>query len=56
VLGASRAGLRPIWFCPPGQDTHVEPDTERVVPENVVVVEKLVDIVELVKRWNQSDA
>lgn len=54
VLGAHRAGLRPIWFCPPGQDTHVDVDLNRVVPSDVPIVEKFPDVVQIVKQWNQS--
>lgn len=54
VLGASRAGVRPIWFRPTGEtDRHVN-DADRVAPEGVEVVENLIDVVEVVKRWNSD--
>ncbi|KAL5631237.1 hypothetical protein ACGC1H_006924 [Rhizoctonia solani] len=54
VLGATRAGVRAIWYRPPGQDNNIEGNEENIVPEGVVVVEKLVDIVDIVRRWNQG--
>ncbi|CAE6356677.1 unnamed protein product [Rhizoctonia solani] len=54
VLGATRAGAKAIWYRPPGQDTYMEEDAKRVVPRGVVVVEQLIDVVDVVRRWNQT--
>ena len=53
VMGAKRAGLRPIWFRPPGE-THVEGDETRDVPEGVPVAKSLLDVVEFVRKWNKA--
>ncbi|KDN49664.1 hypothetical protein RSAG8_01729, partial [Rhizoctonia solani AG-8 WAC10335] len=54
VLGAMRAGVKAIWYRPPGQDNNIVGDAEKVAPEGVVVVEKLMDVVDIVRRWNQG--
>ncbi|CAE6465487.1 unnamed protein product [Rhizoctonia solani] len=54
VLGATRAGVKAIWYRPPGQDNNIKGDAEKVVPEGVAVVENLVDVVDIVRRWNQG--
>lgn len=54
VIGAKQAGLRSIWFRPPGE-THVEEDEQKDVPEGVVVAESLLDVVEFVREWNKVD-
>lgn len=54
VLGATRAGVRAIWFRPPGMtDRHVS-DADQVPPEGVQVVENLIDVVDIIKRWNSD--
>lgn len=53
VIGAKRAGLRSIWFRPPGE-THVEGDEKKDVPEGVVVAKSLLDVVEFVREWNKA--
>ncbi|CEL60682.1 Haloacid dehalogenase-like hydrolase domain-containing protein 3 OS=Danio rerio GN=hdhd3 PE=2 SV=1 [Rhizoctonia solani AG-1 IB] len=54
VLGATRAGAKAIWYCPPTQDTRMEEDTTRVVPKGVAVVGGLVEVVDVVRQWNRS--
>ncbi|KAJ1304811.1 hypothetical protein OPQ81_005946 [Rhizoctonia solani] len=53
VVGAMQAGVKAIWYRPPGQDNDKD-DMERVVPKDVMVVERLVDVVDIVRRWNQG--
>ncbi|GAB1524709.1 hypothetical protein RhiTH_007863 [Rhizoctonia solani] len=52
IVGATRAGVRAIWYRPSGQDTHVEEDATIIVPEGVIVAKKLTDVVDIVRGWN----
>ncbi|KAG8731791.1 hypothetical protein FRC12_019572, partial [Ceratobasidium sp. 428] len=52
VIGAREAGLKSIWFRPVGEELHREQDAGKDVPEGAVLVEKLVDVVEVVRKWN----
>ncbi|CAE6479255.1 unnamed protein product [Rhizoctonia solani] len=56
IVGAARTGVRAIWYRPPGQDNNIEGNEDNIVPEGVTVVEKLVDVVDIVRRWNQDHA
>ncbi|KAH7339842.1 HAD hydrolase subfamily IA REG-2-like protein [Rhizoctonia solani] len=56
VLGATRAGVRAIWYRPLGQDNNIKGNADNMVPDGVAVVEKLVDVIDIVRRWNQSHA
>ncbi|KAG9103764.1 hypothetical protein FRC06_008222 [Ceratobasidium sp. 370] len=55
VVGAREAGLRSIWFRPVGEALHREEDAGKDVPEGAVLAEALLDVVEIVKKWNSLD-
>ncbi|KAG8747809.1 hypothetical protein FRC10_011254 [Ceratobasidium sp. 414] len=52
VVGAREAGLRSIWFRPAGEELHREEDAGKDVPKGAVLAETLLDVVDIVKRWN----
>ncbi|KAG8686217.1 hypothetical protein FRC08_012680, partial [Ceratobasidium sp. 394] len=55
VVGAREAGLRSIWFRPVGEELHREEDVGKDVPEGAVLAERLLDVVGIVKKWNNLD-
>ncbi|QRV94240.1 haloacid dehalogenase [Ceratobasidium sp. AG-Ba] len=54
VVGALNAGLKSIWYRPVGEPLHRDEDAGKQVPRGAELAEHMLDVVEIVKRWNDA--